>query len=129
MNWNGLIASLTKDGSTTSQILTGVSTASVGVEVPNKFFKRGQFAVTLTQGVSGIIGINVVGSVGGATYNIAGRTNISAVGSYPLPYYSYVGTSGTPYINPGIPRPAYVSFESAKAVCGFTASVYFAGSY
>lgn len=127
MNYNGLIASLTKDGSTASQTLTGVSYVRVVDSVPGKFFSHGQFAVTLTQGVSGAIGINVIGGIGGATYAIAGRTNLSGVGSFPLPAYIY-GVSGNP-VNTGYPRPAYVTFESAKAVSGFTAQVFFAGDY
>lgn len=38
-NWNGLVASLTKNGSTVSQTLTGTSFATVNGEMPNKFFK------------------------------------------------------------------------------------------
>lgn len=126
-NWNGLVASLTKDGSTVSATLSGISFSRVNGEMPNKFFPHGQFAVVATQGVSGVFAVNVIGAVGGATFAIAGRTNISAVGSFPVPLTVY-GNSGS-QTDTGIPRPYGVQFESAKGVVGFTASVYFAGEY
>lgn len=126
-NYNGLVASLTKDGSTVSQTLTGISSVTVVAAVPNKFFKHGQFGIVCTQGVSGNFSVNIIGAVGGATYIIAGRTSISAVGSYPVPLILY-GNSGTP-TNIGIPRPYQVQFQSNAAPAGFTASVYLAGDY
>jgi hypothetical protein len=120
-NWNGLVASLAKAS------LTGVSSVGVNQAFPSKFFENGQFAALLT-GVSGVIAINVIGSVGGATFTVAGRTNISAAGSFPIPLLIY-GFSGNP-VNQGIPRPYSVDFASASALGNsFTASVFFAGAY
>lgn len=121
-NWNGLVASLAKAS------LTGVSFVVTNTEFPSKYFENGQFAVKVGAGHSGTIGINVIGSVGGATFAIAGRTNITAAGSFPVPLYLY-GVSGNP-VNQGIPRPAGVQFESAAALGNsFNCSVFFAGAY
>ena len=130
--YNGLLASMTLNGSTASQVLAnqGVSFAKIADAVPMKYFSFGQFAIRVS-GVSGTIGVEVVGAVGGATYVIAGRTNITASGGFPIPLVAYVGTSGTvPLASPGIPRPAYVAFANGNtAVAGITASVYLAADY
>jgi hypothetical protein len=130
--WNGLVCGKTLDGSTLSQLQgsTQVSYVSAGAAVPAKFFSHGQFGIQLLNGVSGVFGVQIVGSVGGATYVIAGRTNISAVGGFPVPLIAYVGTSGAP-VNYGIPRPAYVAFGGVgnTTTIGFTANVFFAGRY
>jgi hypothetical protein len=129
-NYNGLVASLTLNGSTVSQTLgtTAVSKAVIVAAVPNKYFSSGQFAVQATQGVSGGFAVVIVGAVGGATYIIAGRTNITAAGGWPVPPVLYVGTSGSiPHL--GFPRPSYVSFEGTGTIAGFTAGVFLAGEY
>jgi hypothetical protein len=130
-NYNGLVAALTLNGSTVSQTLGGASISNVvtSASVPSKFFSHGQFAISVA-GISGNIGVQIIGAVGGATYVIAGRTNISASGGFPIPCISYTGTSGT-FTNIGIPRPAFVSFQgnTAGTVVGFTASVFLCAEY
>ena len=133
-NYNGLVASITLNGSTVSQTMgnTGQQTGAIVSTVPNKFFTDGQFAISV-RGISGTIGVQVIGAVGGATYAIAGRTNISASGGFPVPLIVYVGTSGTP-TNFGIPRPALVVIQGAGVggttnFIGFTASVFLAAEY
>lgn len=128
-NYNGLICSLVRDGSTVSQTIAGASTVFVGCTnaVPGKFFNFGQFALVCTQGVSGTFSVKIFGGVGGATYLIAQRDGVNAVGSFPIPLINYVGISGTVQ-NQGIPRPYLVGF-SATNVIGVTAAVYFAGEY
>ena len=129
-NYNGLVSSLTRNGSTASQVLgaTAVAYSVVSSSVPHKFFPFGQFAVQTTQGVSGAFFVTVVGAVGGATYPIAGRTAISAVGGFPVPLVAYVGSSGAVQ-NYGIPRPSYVQWGSAGAIVGFTATLFLAAEY
>jgi hypothetical protein len=129
-NWNGFVSSLTRNGSTVSQTMgaTAVAYSQVADAVPGKYFSSGQFAVATTQGVSGAFFVNVVGAVGGATFVIAGRTAVNAVGGFPIPLILYVGSSGS-VPNRGFPKPAYVQWGSAGAVIGFTAAVYLAGEY
>jgi len=131
--YNGFISSLTLNGSTVSQTMGATpSNTVIGTAVPNKYFANGQFAVQATQGVSGSFYVNVIGAVGGATYVIAGRTGINAVGGFPVPQFLYVGASGS-ITQVGIPRPAFVQWGSGtgstSAVIGFTATLYFAGTY
>lgn len=125
-SYNGLVA-----GVTSITLLGGTSqhVAPVVAAVPAKFFSSGQFAINVA-GISGTIGVQVIGAVGGATFAIAGRTTISASGSFPVPLIKYVGTSGTNEIF-GIPRPSAVVFQPTgqTATWGFTASVFFAGEY
>lgn len=122
-NWNGLVASLTQTR------IIGTSFVTVNTEMPNKFFKHGQFAIRATEGVSGTLFVNVIGAVGGATFVIAGRSNITAVGSFPMPQFLY-GQSGTP-TGIGYPRPIGVNFTGTGTTwgVGITASVFFAGDY
>lgn len=133
-SYNGLIATTALNGSTVSQTMgnTGQQTAVIVRAVPAKFFSFGQFAVNVA-GISGTVGVQVIGAVGGATYAIAGRTNISASGSFPVPLIAYVGTSGAVQ-NFGVPRPSLVVWQGAGVggatnFIGFTASVFFAGEY
>jgi hypothetical protein len=132
-NYNGLVAQIALNGSTTSQVMGSTAVTYVGVtySVPAKFFNSGQFGLQVI-GISGTIGIQIVGAVGGATYVIAGRTNINAAGGYPVPLVVYVGTSGAvTNVNAGIPRPAYVAFGAAglTATIGVTANVFMAAEY
>lgn len=129
-NYNGLICSLTLNGSTLTQTLGTTEVRFVGCTnaVPGKFFSFGQFALTCTQGVSGTISVKIFGGVGGATYLIAQRDAVTAVGSFPIPLINYVGISGTVQ-NQGIPRPYTVGFSATGNIAGFTANVYFAGDY
>jgi hypothetical protein len=131
-SYNGLICSKTLDGSTASQVLGSSGVAYVGVthSVPAKFFSSGQFGIQVS-GVSGRFGVEIVGAVGGATWIIAGRTAITAVGGFPIPFLNYTGASDSvAAIQKGIPRPAYVAFGAgATGTVGFTASVFFAGEY
>ena len=133
-SYNGLVASLTLNGSTVSQTMgnTGQQTAAIVASVPAKFFPFGQFAINVA-GISGTVGVQVIGAVGGATYAIAGRTNISASGGFPVPLIAYVGTSGAPQ-NYGIPRPSLVVIQGAGVggttnFIGYTASVFLAAEY
>jgi hypothetical protein len=132
-SYNGLVAQIALNGSTVSQVMgsTGVTYIGVTYSVPAKFFIAGQFGLQVT-GISGTIGVQIVGAVGGATYVIAGRTNISATGGYPVPLVVYVGTSGAvTNVDAGIPRPAYVAFGAAglTATIGVTASVFLCAEY
>jgi len=131
--FNGVIASLTKAGNAgITTLLSGVSSVTVNSTTPMKYFSGGQFAVIAKNGVSGTFGVEIIGSIGGASFIIAGTTNIGSVGSYPIPFYTYTGvSSGTQLINPGFPRPAYVNFVSGKSNIdsGFTATVTLCGSY
>lgn len=123
-SWNGLVASIVNPG------LSGTSHVSVNTVMPAKFFPHGQFAVSATEGVSGQFNVNVIGSIGGATFIIARRVGVAAIGSFPVSMRIY-GESGSP-IDMGVPRPIGVDFQNAlgsTAVAGFTASVYFAGEY
>ena len=129
-SYNVYVTAMTRNGSTTSQVLgtTAVAYSGISASVPNKFFSRGQFAIQTTQGVSGAFFVNIVGAVGGATYIIAGRTAISTVGGFPIPQLLYVGVSGS-VTQVGLPRPAYAQFGSAGAIVGFTATVFLAADY
>ena len=133
-NYNGLVASITLNGSTVSQTMgnTGTQIAPPVAAVPAKFFSIGQFAINIA-GISGQIGVQVIGAIGGATFAIAGRSNISASGGFPIPLIRYVGTSGT-METIGIPRPSMVVIQGAGVggstnFIGFTASVYLAAEY
>ena len=130
-SYNGVVASLTKGGNQgVTTLLTGTSAVTVVDSVPQKWITRGFFAVSCTEGVSGTFSVNVVGAVGGATFLICGRTNISGVGSFPLLNPTWVGNSGSATTtNQGFPRPVLVNFDSAEDVSGFTASVWLAGEY
>lgn len=121
-SYNGLISTIALDGSTTSEVLgtTAVTYTQISDSVPAKYFKTGLFAVRTT-GVSGAYFVNVVCSVGGATFLAAGITAVNAVGS------RIMGATGSASF--GVPRPAYVQWGSAGAIVGFTASVFFAGDY
>ena len=133
--YNGpIISAKTYNGQTYSGVTGGslagdsASYSTVLSAIPSNFFRYAQFMVKPTQGISGIIGCYVVGGVGGATYVIAGRSNITAIGSYPVPLWLY-GHSGTP-TNMLVPRPDYVQFwnHAANVAC-FTATVTMAGEY
>ena len=129
-SYNGLVASSSLNGSTDSQVMQGSSQQNVGCNaaVPSKFFSNGQFAIQV-QGISGTVGVQIVGAVGGATFVIAGRTNISGVGGFPVPLVKYVGTSGT-FEGFGFPRPSFVSFQGGSTgTIGLTASVFLAAEY
>jgi hypothetical protein len=125
-SYNSLLTSNTTTGDTQSTLATSIG------QVPAKFFSSGHFAITCTEGVSGTIGVQIIGAVGGATYAIAGRTNISGAGSFPIPLISYVGSSGSVALT-GFPRPlgaeiTGVSIAATRAV-GYTASIYLCGEY
>ena len=133
-SYNGLVSTLTLNGSTVSQTMgnTGQLVGAIVASVPSKFFPHGQFAINVA-GISGTVGVQILGGVGGATYVIAGRTNISAAGGFPIPLITYVGTSGT-FQNIGIPRPYSVVIQGAGVggttnFIGFTTSVFLAAEY
>ena len=46
-SYNGYVTAMTRNGSTTSQVLgtTAVAYSGISASVPNKFFSRGQFAI------------------------------------------------------------------------------------
>ena len=119
--YNGLLSSLTR-GTTTGggQVLTGLSYTQIVDAMPQKWFNRAIFAVQSKVGHSGSFAVSVVSSINGATFVIAGRTGIGAVGSFVL------GSSSALI---GVPKPAYVQWASAIDASGFTASVSVAGDY
>lgn len=121
-SYNGFVSSITRNGSTTSQTIgtTAVVYTQVSDSVPQKYFKTGLFGV-LTNGVSGAYFVNVVCSVGGATFVAAGITAVNAAGS------RIIGATGSASF--GVPKPVYVQWGSAGAIVGVTASLYFAGDY
>lgn len=129
-SYNGLVATTIVAGNTA--FASGTSTFGVTYAFPAKFFSHGQFATQIT-GISGTVGVQIIGAVGGATFAIAGRTNVSATGNFPIPMITYVGSSGT-FQNVGIPRPSAVVWQGAGLggttnQIGITASVFFAGEY
>lgn len=132
-NYNGLIASLTKDGSDADNVLSGTSFVTVVSAVPGKFFPHGQFAIACTEGVSGGFSVDVIGGIGGATFAIATRRNITDPGSFPIPQNLF-GFSGS-QVSSGFPRPIGVDFIAGTTAAGtswpvgFSASVYLAGEY
>jgi hypothetical protein len=115
--WNGIIGSATRDGSTVSQTLLATATlvVPIGAQVPNKWFKHGLFSCVLANGVSGGIGIQIVGYIGGASFVIAGTTALTTVGS------KILGTTGGATF--GFPRPAYAIIQPVAGVAGFTATL------
>lgn len=125
--YNGLLTSKTTTGNT--ETLTAGPVASV----PAKFFSSGGFAITCVDGVSGNFGVEIFGAIGGATYVIAGRTNIDAVGSFPIPLVDYIGASGGVSLIRGFPRPYAVDFTgvsiAATRAVGYTATIYVCGEY
>lgn len=50
------------------------------------------YSAVVSGGLSGTIGVNVLGYVGATTYYVAGLTNISAVGKYVLYPFGYTNT-------------------------------------
>lgn len=132
-SYNGLIASLARGTTDTNPLATGTSFIQSVDAVPMKYFSHGQFAVIVTQGVSGGFSVDIIGSVAGATFPIATRQNITAVGSFPIPQVLYGFSGGQ--VSAGFPRPAGVNFIAGTTAfgtswpVGFTASVTFAGEY
>ena len=125
-SFNGHLASLTLSGTTAAgQVFgaTGAQTVNVDPAVAHKYFSRGVGAVRVVDGVSGGFGLQVLGSVGGATFVIGGITAISTVGNF------IIGMTGAAVVGSGFPRPTKVVFESAGAITAFTASVYLTGEY
>lgn len=129
--YNGLLCSLTKDGAQgVTTFLNGISTVFPVNAVPQKFFNHVELAIALFNGVSGGFTVSVVGAVGGATYIVAERQNLSAVGSFPIPLIVYGRSGSDPSL--GIPRPWGVQFNApvtGQSNVGFTASVFIAGEY
>jgi hypothetical protein len=123
--YSGPIATLAK------ATLTGVSRFScANTGIPRgALYDKAQFAVLVT-GITQTMGINVVGSIGGATRVIAGDTGIAATGSVYLPLHLIDGvdpvTGVTVSQHVGVPRPKYVSLESAEDASGIDAVVYMA---
>ena len=120
-SFNGHIASFSKGTSTGGEnaVLAGNSYVNVVAAVPQKLFKSAIFAGTVS-GISGGFGLLVVGSVGGATMVIAGKTAISADGSF------VIGTTGG---IAGVPRPRYIQYGSIADGAGFTTSIFMTGEY
>lgn len=121
-SYNGRLSDTLIKGSSTGgefAVLTGSSTAAIVSSAPAKYYDSALFAVTV-QGVSGTFAAFVIGSVGGATYVIAGVTGIAADGS------TLIGTSAAVQ---GVARPTHVEFQSAEDGCGFTASINMAAEY
>lgn len=125
-SFNGVIASLTLDGSTTSEVLgaTASQTVNVSDSVPQKLFFDGYIGVHVTEGVSGGFGFQVLGSIGGATFVIAGQTGIASVGNYRLGITQSGATgAGATLYSTSFPRPSKIVFEPIAGVAGFTVSI------
>ena len=129
-SYNGLVASMIKGSSTGGEfaVLDGISASNTVDNFPKRFFSHGQFAMTL-HGMSGTISVDVVSSIGGASFVITGTTGYATDGNFVLPVQTFVGTSGVAVGNQGVPFPSYVSFGSGEDGSGLTASVFFAGEY
>ena len=125
-SYNGLLATRTTLGDTQSVLINPVAA------VPAKFFTSGHLAFTAVGGVSGAIGIEVIGAVGGATFAIAGKSAISGAGSLPMPLYTWTGNSGTAN-SLGFPRPFGVEIggvsQAATRAVSYSVSVYVCGEY
>jgi len=122
--YNGIIGTTTYNGTTAAGGTLGATasvTLNVSTAVPQKWFKHGLFSLALTQGVSGGIGAQVVGFVGGASFVIAGLTGATTVGS------KIFGTTGGATF--GFPRPAYIVIQPVAGVAGFTATFGLGGWY
>jgi hypothetical protein len=126
--FNGHVASHVLDGSTDSQVsgATTAVTVNADVGVPAKAFRHAMLALRCQDGVSGSFGVEVIGAVGGATFIIAGRTAIAAVGNYVL---GLTNNQTWGAIENICPRPSKVVFSTAVPISGWTASVYLAGEY
>lgn len=120
--WNGLVC-------TTGGALGATASATVKVDpaVPNKFFKNGFLALHAVTGVSVGFYCNVYGYVGGASFLIAGRTAITAVGTY-IMGTTGIATGGGVGPNP-FPRPGIVEVGPTNGINGYTFSLYLAGEY
>ena len=134
-HFSGLIASRTYNGQSYSGVTGGtlagdsVCYVNTNATLPSTYFINGQFVLKTVSAISGTIGVYVVGDIGGATFIIAGRSNISTIGGFPMPMWNYVGLSGS-VTNQGVPWAKYVQFHNHVAnVACFTATVHFAGNY
>jgi hypothetical protein len=116
--YNGFLTSLIK-GQSGGAVLTGLSYTTVAASVPAKHITNAMFGA-VTSGISGAYAVQVVSSIGGCTYVVAGATGIATNGS------TLFGSSTTVR---GAARPAYVQFSSAEDASGFTATIYMAGEY
>ena len=128
--FNAIIAKQTDDFRGTSTI----SVLSTTSAFPNaRALSRAMYAVNVEAGQSGTFGVDVVGSIGGTTYTIAGLTSISAAGNYIL-YPRTYGSDGaldaveaavsvaTQQIIDIVP-PSAVMFRSNVATAGVTAVI------
>jgi len=121
-SYNGLLSGSFIKGSSTGgeyAVMTGSSTSVIADAVPMKYFNSALFGVEAA-GISGGFAAFVISRIGGATFVIAGRTGITANGSF------LMGSSSAIV---GVPRPAYVEWQSAVNLSGVTAHVYMAGEY
>ena len=120
-SYNGFIAQLIKGSSTGGEfaVFTGVSRTGVSVALPHKMLKDALISVH-TQGVSASYSVDVVCSINGATFVMAGVTGIAADGT------NILGASGTPLT---IPSPVFVTFSSSENAAGFTSTVSIVGEY
>ena len=127
--FNGyLLGSTTFDGSTATTVTgtTGGETINTVNAVPMKMFKNAVLALQCVDGISGAFGVEVIASVGGATFVIAGKTDIDTVGNYVLGTTAkglWLATDNT------IPRPTKAVFETAGDIAGWTAYIYLMGEY
>ena len=120
-SYNGFVSSLIKGSSTGGEdaVLDGVSASSIVETIPAKFMNRAIYAATIT-GISGTISVNVIGSIGAATYVIAGVSGIATNGTH------LIGSSTE---SGGSPRPSSIEWASGEDGSGFTGSVFMAGEY
>ena len=120
-SYNGFVSTLIKGSSTGGEfaVLDGVSTSSIAAAVPAKFMNRALFAASIG-GISGTISIHIIGSIGGATYVVAGATGIATNGTHLL---------GSSVTSIGAPRPAFIEWASGEDGSGFTGSIFLAGEY
>jgi len=117
--FNGVVSTFIKGSSTGGEnaVLTGISDAPIVAGVPNSFAYQGWYGIH-TVGISGTYSVEIVASIAGATYTVAGVTGIGANGS------TIIGSTTLPTITA---RPAYVQFASAEDGSGFTSTITFAG--
>jgi len=128
-HFNGIIATQTDH-------FAGVSTVDVRGKVPNmqgfRSLSNSVYGVEVTGGVSGTFGVFVIGSVGGATYVIAGSSARTAAGStilYPATYDAD-GVLNAPETNKAVTTqeinyfvpPTHVVFSGASAANNFGVS-------
>lgn len=110
--WDGVLFS----GSTiTGSAITGISTEALQ-RMPRGAVTRAIYMCQSASGASGAFGVRIFGHIGGITFPIAGRTNISGVGTVEI--WGTLGGSSTCLST----RPC--SVEIAPTIGGAVATSY-----